>query len=324
MPRITLAPWLLGGLLLAPTCAAAHHESYWDSPGSLVSVEIEVEGRRAPLYAAPDGSGRFYLEAREGARYAVVLTNRTRERLAVLLSVDGLNAISGQRGPSPWLRPWSDPGRMYVLDPWDTTSVSGWRTSLSETRRFTFVDERGSYAARSGKANSKMGWIEVAVYREHRRYVRPDPVWRDPYEGDSYGDDSTSRGREEEGSAGAAGRGRSDGAARPAPPAMATPAPPAPESRGALKSEPREARPAPWDRRDREGYPGTGWGPRADDPAVVVAFEPEPSPAERITLRYEYRGALRALGILPRPYWDRDRLSERDRGERGFAPAPPW
>ena len=31
---------------------------------------------------------------------------------------------------------------MYVLDPWQRTTVQGWRTSLQEVRQFTFVDER--------------------------------------------------------------------------------------------------------------------------------------------------------------------------------------
>jgi hypothetical protein len=57
---------------------------------------------------------------------------------------------------------------------------------------------------------------------------------------------------------------------------------------------------------------------------TLVSFDPEPDPAERVTLRYEYRSALLALGILPR--WpDRpDRLSQRERGELGFAPPPLW
>jgi hypothetical protein len=38
--------------------------------GSLVAVTIEVDGRSTPLYSAPDGSGRFYLEARAGRPYA--------------------------------------------------------------------------------------------------------------------------------------------------------------------------------------------------------------------------------------------------------------
>ena len=64
--------------------------------------------------------------------------------------------------------------------------VRGWRTSLEDVRRFTFVDERGSYAARTGRANGKMGWIQAWAYRE--RYAerisppRPGPWDRQPYE----------------------------------------------------------------------------------------------------------------------------------------------
>ena len=43
-----------------------------------------MDGRSASLYPAPDGSGRYYLEAWRGARYAVRLANRTGERLGVL------------------------------------------------------------------------------------------------------------------------------------------------------------------------------------------------------------------------------------------------
>jgi hypothetical protein len=74
----------------------------------------------------------------------------------------------------------------------------------------------------------------------------------------------------------------------------------------------------------RDSYPGTGWGPRAHDRAVVVSFDPEPAAAERITLRYEYARALRALGILPPHRHDRDRLAERERGDGGFAKPPRW
>lgn len=308
MPTLRSVPALFAGLLLAPACVSAHPWPYWESPGSFVSVQVEVDGLRAPLYPAPDGSGRFYLEAREGARYAVSLSNRTGERLGVHMTVDGLNVISGRQEAGRWGRPPGDPGRMYILDPWDSTTVRGWRTSLSDVRRFTFVDERSSYAARSGKANSKMGWIEVAVYRERRRAYLPRPLplddrWRAPREDEPWD-------RSEE----AAPSGT------PAPPAMAAPGPEA--GRDALERAPESM--APLDRTDRRSYPGTGWGPRADDPASVVEFDPEPTPTERIALRYEYRSALRALGILPRSYRDRDRLSERDRGGDGFAPPPRW
>jgi hypothetical protein len=58
----------------------------------------------------------------------------------------------------------------------------------------------------------------------------------------------------------------------------------------------------------------------------VVEFDPEPQATERVTLRYEYRQALLALGIdLDRGrHAQPDRLWERERGEGGFAKPPRW
>jgi hypothetical protein len=288
--------------------------------GRLVRVSVEVEGAPTPLYADPRGTGRLYLEARPGARYEIRLENRTRERLGAAVTVDGLDVISGEldRGR----------GRMYILDPWGATTIRGWRTSLHDVHRFTFVDEKASYAARSGKANARMGWIEVSVYRER---FRPRPCWRPRDWPDRRGypcpleEERDSRTRSEEPSEGA--------------PAASVPAPPAAQAqRDEAPQEPSEARSAdalgegaaggdklraPEAREGRRrSFPGTGWGSRTDDPVVVVTFDPEPSPAERLTLRYEYAHALRALGIRPWPETARDRLRERERGEWGFAQPP--
>jgi hypothetical protein len=289
-----IAPFLLAGAALAQP-ALAHPRGLFETPADLVAVSVELDGHPAPLYPAPDGSGRFYLEARRSCRYAVALANRTGERIGVVLTVDGLNAISGERD--------SGRGRMYVLDPWQRTTVQGWRTSLQEVRRFTFVDEQASYAARSGKANEKMGWIEVAAYRERRWLVH-------------------------------SGRPMATPGSEPVPRATPRPEPYEVEGQGEGNSE----APAPRAQRDStekaspsvlggaqaRSYPGTGWGPRAQDPVVLVSFDPESAPSQRVTLRYEYRPALVALGVLPR--WQppsRDRLRERDAGQ-GFAQPPLW
>ena len=268
MERIRVASLLIAGAALAGP-AQAHPRPLTESPATLVAVSVELDGTPAPLFPAPDGSGRYYLEARQGCRYSVALANRTGERVGVVLSVDGLNAISGERDAGR--------GRMYVLDPWQRTTVQGWRTSLQEVRQFTFVDERASYAARAGKANEKMGWIEVAAYRERRAFVRSSP--------------------------------------RPERPPLPVPLEPeAPEARDEAK---RGA--------GARSYPGTGWGQRAPDPVVLVSFDPEPDPAERVALRYEYRRALVALGVLPRRVPpSRDRLWEREHAQPGFAQPPAW
>ena len=297
---------LLGAWLLAASAAQA---GVWQASGSLVDLSVEVEGAAAPLYPARDGSGRYYLEARAGCAYALRVTNRSPERVGVVLAVDGLNAISGERELGP-----SDParrGRMYVIDPWNEVHVRGWRTSLEDVHRFTFVDERGSYAARTGRANGKMGWIQAWVYRE-RFGPRVSPPWPGPWDRPTYPPaQSEDKPRREGGVPGTSDKAEGAPSTAPAPPDAAA-APERRSSDGALRKSP-----------DGGGaYPGTGWGSQAWDPATVVRFDAQPRPADTVTLRYEYAPALRALGLLPPP-WDRDRLRERERGD-GFAHPPAW
>ena len=251
------------------------------TPGALVALSVTVDGQAAPLYYAPDGSGRFYLEARKGCRYAVTLENRSGERVGAVLAVDGLNVVSGARDAGR--------GRMYVLDPWQRTTVQGWRTSLEEVRRFRFVDEAASYAARSDKANEKMGWIELAVYRERRPFVRTGPIPELP----------------ELPASQPVPQDRAKGAGR----AEAAPA-------GNDAAPARDAR--------AQSFPGTGWGERTRDEVRLVEFDPESAASDRVTLRYEYRPALVALGVLPPAHRWHDRLHERDRAEAGFVAPPAW
>ncbi len=273
---------------------------YSEVNGGLVSVSVEVDGAQAALFPAPDGSGRFYVEARRGARYAVRIENRSSQRLGVLLAVDGLNAISGEIEASVVGASGARPGRMYVLDPWADVSVRGWRASLDEVRAFTFVDEQRSYAARSDKANRKMGWIEVRAYRERRAAH----IWRQPL---GPADRGGLEGEQDESM-----RDTSEAPASAAPPAAK--AAPAPESRARAEGAGTLGGRS-------ESYPGTGWGAREHDPVRVVSFEPEAYPADSLTLRYEYRRALVRLGVLPR--WPtRDRLRERDAAQDGFARPP--
>ncbi len=287
-----LTSWFLA---TAVAHAAGHREPRLSevTSGAFLGVEIRVGGSPMPLYSAVDGSGRYYFAARKGADYTIVLTNRTRWRLGADIDVDGLNVISGERD-----RP-GIPGRMYVLDAWESATIRGWRTSLEEVRRFEFVDEERSYAARSGKANDKMGWVEIAVYREQRAFVaRPAPLSREDRDEDTR---------------------RYDGEASKAP---AAPGPRAAARGGSADSTEAVAESAPV--REPRSYPGTGWGRSAEDRVRVVSFDYDPHPVENVTLRYEYASGLRALGIAPNVWYGRNRLGERDHGRSGFAQPPTW
>jgi len=80
----------------------------------------------------------------------------------VVLSVDGVNAVTGQTAAP------SQGG--YVLEPWESAEIAGWRKSLDDIAQFLFTDLPDSYAARTGRPDN-VGVIGIAVFRE--RQVRP-------------------------------------------------------------------------------------------------------------------------------------------------------
>jgi hypothetical protein len=259
--------------------------------GRLVDVQVQVEGRVTPLYRSPRGDARLYFQAVEGRRYAIRITNQTGQRVGVLLAVDGLNVIDGRHSTQSRHEP------MYVLDPWESTVIRGWRSSLREVHQFVFVDEERSYAERSGRGNSDLGWIRVTTFRESNPPRRP-MIGRPqvPYERFKDEAEDSREGALEE---------RLD---QPAPRAELRKSAEPPVA-GQLRSD-----------RD-EGVPGTGWGERRHDPVNEVDFRAVSQPTDRFVLRYEYASGLRALGIRPVRGWF-DRVRDRDRGEYGFAEPP--
>src|SRR5215213_5001603 len=136
-------------------------------------VEIVVEGY--PLEALY-GRGRRYVEAREGAEYEVVVRNPLPVRVAVALSVDGLNTIDARR-TSAW------ESSKWVIEPYGTVRIKGWQTSSTNSRRFYFTTERDSYAAKLGRA-SDLGVITAVFYREAAPRGRVAPPPRPYYEED--------------------------------------------------------------------------------------------------------------------------------------------
>ena len=111
--------------------------------------------------------GDTWVAGTPGNRYGVRLTNTTGERVLVVLSVDGINAVTGQTA-SP-----SQAG--YVLEAWESTEIAGWRKSLDDIAQFVFTDLGDSYAARTGRPRN-VGVIGVAVFQESRPRYYPAPA----------------------------------------------------------------------------------------------------------------------------------------------------
>lgn len=256
---------------------------------SLVDLQVLDLERQETLPRYPH-RGRDYVEGQPGHRYVVVLQNLTGERVLAVVSVDGVNAISGQTAGS------QQSG--YVLQPWQRLEVRGWRKNLSEVAEFHFTSLGDSYAARTGRPGN-VGVIGVAAFRERRVAWTPPPY--EPYEEIAAAPRSKAENRDDY--AGAA----ADQSAAPA----------ASASGRAYEGDYR--------RREAESAQrqqlGTGHGQRRWDAASTTSFDRESArPNQVLSLWYDSTDALLARGILPQR-WN-PHYGAPDAFPVGFAPDP--
>jgi hypothetical protein len=113
--------------------------------------------------------GEYWVAGQPGARYAIELHNRTGERLLAVMSVDGVNVVSGETAGFDQ--------RGYVLEPYAQYQITGWRKSDSIVAAFGFTSAQASYAGLTGRPQN-IGVIGVAVFRE--RPVLPVPAQTPP------------------------------------------------------------------------------------------------------------------------------------------------
>lgn len=125
-------------------------------PPPLLDMQLVDRDSGAVLAQYP-GRGRRYSPGTPGARYAIRLRNRTGARVLVVLSVDGVNAISGDTAA------FEQTG--YVLAPGESCDVAGWRKGDERIAAFEFTSLGDSYAARTGRP-ANVGLIGAAVFRE--------------------------------------------------------------------------------------------------------------------------------------------------------------
>lgn len=118
-------------------------------------IDILVNGMPQTRYAH---QGRWYVEALKGREYAIRIRNPYGVRVAVALSVDGLNTIDARQTTAADARKW-------VLGPYETVTISGWQTSRTEARRFEFTTEEHSYGQALGKT-ANLGVISAVFFKE--------------------------------------------------------------------------------------------------------------------------------------------------------------
>lgn len=259
--------------------------------GSLVDVQV-IDRSRSETLPAYRYRGTSYIAGRPGDRYAVRLTNRSAGRVLVVLSVDGVNAVSGETAAT------GQTG--YVLAPWQSAEITGWRKSYSEAAAFYFTALPDSYAARTDRPDN-VGVIGAAVFRE--RVSEPARGWRDrqpPVARERSDSNAVEPEQRAQGATDAAAAGTA--AARSALPPAAS----LREERDSFAVK-------------QEKKLGTGHGEREYSPTSQTAFErASTQPAEVVQLRYDSYANLLASGVIARPR----PLPQLPDPFPGFAPDP--
>jgi hypothetical protein len=267
--------------------------------GSLMQISVVDRGTGAelPVYRH---RGEYWVAGRPGARYAIRARNAMDERIMAVMSVDGVNVVTGE---TAGVRQ-----NGYVFGARERSDITGWRKSDSQIAAFEFAAAGNSYASRTGRPDD-VGVIGVAMFRERMPEPPPPPVTPYPRR-DEFGDRER---RSESSSLG-------DARAKAAPGAAADKSVAAESAASPSGSMARQSAPSP--------SLGTAHGRRETSYVGKTTFErAQSSPDEVIRIRYDSRENLVAAGVIPvppPPRWPRPAGPSPFPGsEPGYVPDPP-
>jgi hypothetical protein len=260
--------------------------------GRMADVDVVERhtGRTLPVHFY---RGDYWVEGTPGVPYAIRVRNATGERLLAVMSVDGVNVLSGETAAI------TQSG--YVFDAGRQSDIAGWRKSNAEIAAFEFTASPNSYAERTGRP-ADVGEIGVALFRERPAPVYVPQVVPQPAPWPGYNGRKDRHQEKSNGSA-AAGAG-------------------SPEARNdSYQGTPQARSPV-------EPRLGTGHGGRETSVVSNTTFErASSSPVEVIRIRYDSHENLVGMGVLRE--WRRPRHEPRpnpfpeSRVGYGYVPDPP-
>lgn len=166
MPRkpsnrsLSYAALLLGAAFLLPALAHA-------APAAAGGYSLQLEDEYGRALSTWYHRGDTYILGQYGTRYNVRVSNHTGQRIEAVVTVDGRDAISGDLGDY-------SRQRGYVIDPYGSVLVEGFRQSDANVAAFRFTSPGDSYSGRRGSAQH-VGVVGVAVFKE-KAYRRPVAV----------------------------------------------------------------------------------------------------------------------------------------------------
>lgn len=159
-----------------------------------MNVQVLVHGKTVQQISH---NGNTYIEAHDGSEYSIRIQNSSAARKLCVISVDGVNVITGQPAQE------CDIVNGYIVNGFSSIEIKGFRTDVNNVGAFKFCKKANGYCNEKGlKGNN--GVIGVRVYDEmarplvfkgpacppdifenapkitHPPYI-PPPTWIDPH-----------------------------------------------------------------------------------------------------------------------------------------------
>ena len=139
-------------------------------------INVEILHNNQPLRQIHH-EGQVFAVAPKDGNYELRLTNSSYNRLLIVLSVDGVNAVDGTDAGYD--------GSGYVLSSRQSFVVKGWMRDHNEAAAFMFSTPEQSYAEQTGRTADNVGVIGAAVFEEkelesqhwHRVLRSKGPSW---------------------------------------------------------------------------------------------------------------------------------------------------
>lgn len=145
-------------------------------------INIQLVDSNGNAFKTYTHEGDTYVSVKKGETYGIEIQNLTNKRIEVVVTVDGLNVISGEAGDYK-------KQNGYVFGSYERYVIRGFRRNLDEVAEFRFTEEddpkESSYASLRGKPEN-IGVIGAAVYEEataiRPQYIsiQPFPVLNEP------------------------------------------------------------------------------------------------------------------------------------------------
>lgn len=130
-----------------------------------IDMRVLVNGRPTREYSH---KGMSFIESRHGTNYSIRLKNDNSFKVMAVLSVDGLDVITGKAA--------EESNKGYILDAYSNVEVKGYRISDQNSAAFIFTSKGKSYVKSATSDARNSGVIGVRVFKEKYKAPAPQPT----------------------------------------------------------------------------------------------------------------------------------------------------